>query len=176
MYGTLSTSKKFWCNKCKIKMQLEQDMKKELKAGICPICGLSVRDLNIHHNYHHVQKEEKYICNVCSLKYSSLDNLDRHKKNVHEKVTCTQCGKLFGRNYLMKRHIQSAHTPDDQKKYRCDTCGKGFTNNQRLSEHLNVHTGEKPFKCKFCPTCFASKGTHAMHERSHIGRGRKNYK
>jgi uncharacterized Zn-finger protein len=76
---------------------------------------------------------------------------------VHEKVLCTECGKLFGLNKI-KGHIKSAHTPDDQKKYRCDTCGKGFIDNWKLSDHMNVHTGEKPHKCKFCSASFASRG------------------
>ena len=176
VYGSFGTSKRFWCKKCSDKLQLDEKIKKELKAGMCSQCGLSVQDLTSHYYYRHFHKEEKHNCNICSLAYPSLQNLDKHKKAVHEKVPCTQCGKLFGGRYLMKRHTQSAHTPDDQKKYKCDTCGKGFTNNQRLSEHLNVHTGEKPFKCKFCPACFASKGTLAMHERGHVGRGRINHK
>ena len=73
-------------------------------------------------------------------------------------------------NYLVS---QSAHTPDDQKRFKCDVCGKGFVEKERLEDHNNIHTGEKPYKCKFCSSCFASKGTHAMHERGHLGRGRK---
>ena len=76
----------------------------------------------------------------------------------------------------MKRHIESAHTPGDQKKCRCDICGKGFSNNQRLAEHLNIHTGEKPYECQYCSARFASRGTHAGHERGHTGKGRKIYK
>ena len=36
---------------------------------------------------------------------------------------------------------------------------------QKLRDHKNVHTGEKPYKCKYCSTCFASVGNHRMHER-----------
>ena len=74
---------------------------------------------------------------------------------------------------LMNRHIQAAHTLPDQKKYKCDLCGKGFITNNKLSEHMNVHTGEKPHKCKFCSACFASKANTIKHERGHLGLGRK---
>ena len=39
----------------------------------------------------------------------------------------------------------------------------------RLVEHYNVHTGEKPFKCKYCQVGFGSNGTKAMHEKGHLG-------
>ena len=74
---------------------------------------------------------------------------------------------------VMNRHIQAAHTLPDQKKYKCDLCGKGFITNNKLSEHMNVHTGEKPHKCKFCSACFASKANTIKHERGHLGLGRK---
>ena len=102
----------------------------------------------------------------------SLKALEYHIKDVHEKVPCAQCGKMYG-SLALPRHIRSTHTPNDQKNYKCEVCGKGFITNQRLKEHNNIHTGEKPYKCKFCTSCFASKGTHAMHERGHLGYRRK---
>ena len=130
--------------------------------------GKSVHNLTGHRLKHY---QEKHRCSFCPSVFRSLSYLDTHKKAVHEKVPCTECGKLFGAK-VMKRHIESAHTPDDQKKCRCEVCGKGFSCNQRLSEHLNIHTGEKPFKCRYCSASFASRGTCAGHERGHTGRGR----
>ena len=98
-----------------------------------------------------------------------------HNDNVHKKVPCADCGKLIGAAKMWS-HIQSQHTPNEDKKHKCEVCGKGFSEKDRLKDHKNIHTGEKPYKCKFCPACFASKGTHAMHERSHLGRGRKHTK
>ena len=73
----------------------------------------------------------------------------------------------------MYRHIQSAHTPHDQRKFKCDICGKGFITRGNLAEHMNIHTGDKPFKCKFCSICFANNSNRIMHERGHLGQGRK---
>ena len=92
-----------------------------------------------------------------------------HIKNFHEKVPCVQCGKLFGSQGLMQRHIRAQHTSNDEKKFRCDECGKGFIASIRLKDHKNIHTGEKPYKCKFCSACFASSGTRNGHQRGHLG-------
>ena len=42
-----------------------------------------------------------------------------------------------------------------------------------LSDHINVHNGEKTYKCKLCSSCFASLGQHAKHERRHFKSGVK---
>ena len=46
---------------------------------------------------------------------------------------------------------------------------KGFIYPHKLQEHLNTHTGDKPFKCKFCNAAFASSSNKRMHERAHLG-------
>ena len=169
VYG-LGKGKEFWCKKCSEDLQLAKVMRKESKARVCPECGEFRNNLSAHRKDMHYA--EKQVCSLCSKEFRSLMLLNFHKKRAHDKVPCTECGKLFGLK-SMKRHIDSAHTHNDQKKYKCDVCGKGFIDNLSLSDHNNVHTGEKPYKCKFCSSCFASKGTHGMHERGHLGRGRK---
>ena len=114
----------------------------------------------------------EYIVSVYStyilVIYNFAYRLDTHIKVAHEKLPCIHCGKLIGVR-VMKRHIASQHTSNDLKKYRCDHCGKGFHEALRLKDHINIHTGEKPYKCKYCSACFASRGTHATHQKSHLG-------
>ena len=166
LYGSIHT--KLWCQKCS--KELPEFRKKQKKEPeLCPDCGKSVPNLTNHQRLEHSNK--KSVCDICSREYKNSDHLYDHKRAVHEKVPCTECGKLIGLK-LMKRHINLAHTPNDQKKFRCDTCGKGFVNNRCLLDHINTHTGAKPYLCKYCSMGFASGGTHLMHEKNHIGRGR----
>ena len=81
----------------------------------------------------------------------------------------------------MGRHMQS-HMPDELQKYKCDICGKGFPKFQKykkrkhFKDHKNIHTGEKPHKCKFCSTSFASASTRMMYQRGHLGLHRNSSK
>jgi len=181
LYGVLE-GKKFWCTKCNELAMLPQPRKRKFEIKekstdktykLCPECGMSVTNLKHHlNNVHYVEKQ---TCSSCGKMLKSLIALKTHMKQEHEKVPCAQCGKLYGSS-AMTRHIHSAHTPNDQKKFRCDVCGKGFSNSQNLQDHNNIHTGEKPYKCKFCSASFASKGTHAMHQRGHLGHRRNSSK
>ena len=132
-----------------------------------PECGISLQDS---------QSREKYNCKVCLIEFSSLHYLNKHKKTVHQKVPCAECGKSFRSGSSMNNHIQAAHTPDNQNNFRCDTCGKSFTDNQLLSEHKNVHTGEnlpvgrqKRYKCDICGKGFLNNRLLSDHTNVHTG-------
>ena len=175
--------RQLWCVQCTILSQIPKKPKKywydpkkyqETKQyELCPECGKNVTNLKAH--FRDIHSTQKHKCPHCPEEKSSVKYLKQHIKTTHQKIPCVQCGELIG-EVLMNRHIQAKHTPNDQKKYRCEVCGKGFNTNQKLKEHNNIHTGEKPFKCKFCSACFASRGTHAMHQRSHLGHHRSHSK
>ena len=162
IYG--SKKHELWCKQCGEKKENDP---KEKQFKLCPDCGKSVRGLKWHRETMH--SAEKHKCPKCELKFSNIHYLKDHMKNVHEKVPCPQCGKLFGLGKGMSRHIDTQHTSYDEKKFRCDECGKTFITNDRLKNHKNIHTGEKPYKCKFCSACFASGETRYKHQRSHLG-------
>jgi len=166
LYGR-GKGKRFWCEKC-LQALIDNKPVKEKTISVCPECGISVVDLRGHLKNKHLQ--DTRICEVCSKECPNIRYLKEHMGVVHNKVPCTECGKLFGVK-VMKRHMLTAHTPSDQMKHRCDTCGKGFYLYQRLADHMNKHTGEKPYKCKFCSLSFASINGHAKHEKGHIAQG-----
>ena len=136
---------------------------------ICEECGSHVTNLKTHMNT--VHGCAKHACPQCSVTFKTTDLLKSHIEWVHVKVPCSECGIMVGRR-KMSRHISFKHTSIYDRKFKCDTCGKGFNDKAKLKDHYNVHTGEKPYKCKFCTACFASRGTHAMHQRSHLGHRR----
>merc|ERR1711899_726041 len=125
--------------------------------------------LKTHYNHVH-EKGMEGICPECDKKYANLQN---HMEYMHIKVACAECGMMVGKN-KMSEHIKKKHTPNYERKRNqiCDVCGKAFRQKAELRDHNNTHTGEKPYKCKYCSYCCASFATMRMHERNHLGQGR----
>lgn len=44
-------------------------------------------------------------------------------------------------------------------------CHKRFSQTPQLARHMNSHTGNRPFKCKFCKASFADPSTCIKHQR-----------
>ena len=70
--------------------------------------------------------------------------------------------------YPSRLHILSVHTPDNLKPYQCQICvpPRGFATKWNLFEHMNKHTNERPFKCRNCPSAFATTSSRCHHEKS----------
>jgi uncharacterized Zn-finger protein len=49
-----------------------------------------------------------------------------------------------------------------------EICGKIFNEKGNLKIHKRIHSGYKPYNCKYCLKKFYSKGNLNDHERRHI--------
>ena len=87
-------------------------------------------------------KKRTYACTFkgCLRVYQSLDTLNRHMK-----------------------------THSNDRKHRCVHCGKEFSFTHHLKEHIRVHTGEKPYVCKYagCSKKFKQTGEFSAHKKTH---------
>ena len=106
----------------------------------------------------------------CDKKYNSKDAMHAHKRKFHdgivESVLCNVCGAVFTTRQSLRRHRNIEHPTND--RLRCDICGKRCGDTSVLRLHKRVHA-EPEFVCKYCGKAVKSKQTLQTHERSHTG-------
>ncbi|KAH1018405.1 zinc finger protein 888 isoform X1 [Dendroctonus ponderosae] len=143
---------KFLCKFCDKKFPIRGNLMKHLKRheGIkefeCHICEkkfVNKAELMLHLNTHTNQRLFK--CSYCAKDYKNREGLRRHMKVVHDQGNWK--------------------APATEKKYLCPMCPKIFAFGNKLQRHIFTHTGEKPFKCEYCPKRFIDKYGKKMHYR-----------
>ena len=163
------------------------------------------------------QKKLK-TCDECNASFKKACNRDRHYMNVHykQKYECPECLQLFGRQDNLNKHRKYIHEhevdesvdeddinedvmerdPDDfeisgsssvkwkcngcdkdfsskfnlgvhkKKMYQCENCEKSFCSNKILKVHRKFKHGTKPFECKNCLETFSSKRNLERHDQA----------
>ncbi|XP_065284095.2 transcriptional regulator ovo-like isoform X2 [Dermacentor albipictus] len=80
--------------------------------------------------------------------------------NQSSGFSCGECGKTFGLQRLLNRHMK-CHS--DVKRYLCTFCGKGFNDTFDLKRHTRTHTGVRPYKCGMCDKSFTQRCSLESH-------------
>lgn len=171
----------------KIKIHLMDNHQDELTESSCRLCGKQCRDQRslIKHSWEH-SREKNHPCSKCGKTFHNKARLKRHISSHRNKsVMCEICHEEFpdGRQLMNHRH---SHTKSNQ--FPCNECGKTFGSRSSQQIHirfvieisfrcatnkilfvLRIHTGERPYGCRFCWKAFADGGTLRKHERIHTG-------
>ncbi|XP_045509045.1 zinc finger protein 91-like [Colias croceus] len=119
----------------------------------------------------HVQRPPiKVPCPECGKIFSRNTYMKNHYKLVHVRSTkhyCEICNKHFVSGFSLRTHRKFVHEKTVKPKDKiCDVCGRGFHTNRTLLNHKRTHTGERPYKCTYCPAAFAQSYARTTHERS----------
>jgi hypothetical protein len=85
---------------------------------------------------------ELFKCDKCSGRFSSKDELSRHKRTHQSRV-------LF--------------EDAESRPFKCDQCPQSFNRNHDLKRHKRIHLAIKPFPCEHCEKSFSRKDALKRH-------------
>ena len=134
-------------------------------------------------DYDEVFDDRPFKCQHCSKGFRQKGHLVYHLHTHSETCDfqCDECEEAFMTPAKLLRHQRTAHWKmlhkvdlkhefyiewkGSRKSYTCKRCGKYFTHMSSARSHSWMHSGTRPYKCKYCDKDFRQSGHLICHVR-----------
>ena len=103
-------------------------------------------------------------CTICEKEFSQPQNLNSHKKIVHEgfRMKCDQCDYQTGQKASLRRHQLAIHVG---QKRECSFCDKMYKWEVDLRRHVTSYHQDKKFTCDDCGEFFEQRRSFLSHRK-----------
>ena len=183
--GTVTSQQKVCCQTCGKMVQhrrIAEHQRSHLRAKgnrnrdddslyphHCDKCGKrfsTPQGLRKHIGYIHEGIKDDVMCDICSMSFDRVVQLQRHKRTEHptdedDRYQCKICGKPHGTTTALRTHMRR----HEEAKFKCSFCEKSLKSEMAWEAHERQHTGEKPFTCSVCGAGFVSNQALGQHKR-----------
>lgn len=174
--------KEFTCNVCgrvhdsQYKLRYHKQRDHALQTSTCQHCNdtfptlealYNHRDVCLMNYYSRTNADRVLECYLCHKISKSKEILRKHVYFIHvydgKRFRCEPCNRSFYYKSTLLQHQNVIHL--NARDYICEACGKSFKSSQQLRHHMYLHTGERPYKCKFegCGKSFQTSSYKALH-------------
>lgn len=108
-------------------------------------------------------------CSMCDQVVSSKDKLRAHHQEIHNIITCKDCGKGFATKQSLRKHTYSHTTTNN---YECIWCNKFFVFPSELDAHMIKHDTLPNHSCNIvgCTRTYYRKAKLTAHIKTHDGK------
>lgn len=150
----------------------------------CSICDFScsMKDELLEHNIlNHAEAgnmPQKYVCQICDKRFSSLSNCRKHQKDIHGcvylKHKCTNCEFSCSNTNELLQHTLANHAEapnplpvQSPPAYACPYCEETFSKFVALIKHKKMHLISRTrSRCSICKKSFSSIKNCKRHEKN----------